>query len=268
MYPKTPIGEGFSSNLSTVLREFARVTFGASRATARRHVETHSRTGGPAPQDLRHHRAPRRRQDHADGAYPAVRRGHPGGRRGAGARREPAHTVRLDEDRKGARHLRLRLGDDVRAHHVGRRGQDVQPARHAGPRGLLGRHLSHPDRRRLRHHGAGRRQGHRAPDAETVRGLPPARHPDHHLHQQAGPRGPGPDGPAGRDRVAAPARPLPHLVAGRERQPPARHGRDGHRPVPALRQEAGRFEGRRASPGRPAAGRRRRSISSRASIRP
>jgi peptide chain release factor 3 len=38
-------------------------------------------------------------------------------------------------------------------------------------------------------HGDRRRQGHRAAHAEAVRGLPHARHPDRHLHQQDGPRG-------------------------------------------------------------------------------
>ena len=39
------------------------------------------------------------------------------------------------------------------------------------------------------HHGDRRRQGHRGADQEAVRGLPAARHPDRHLHQQARPRG-------------------------------------------------------------------------------
>jgi DNA-binding Lrp family transcriptional regulator len=71
-------------------------------------------------------------------------------------------------------------------------GQRLQPARHAGPRGLLRRHLPHADGGRFRRHGDRRRQGHRAAHAEAVRGLPPARHPDHHLHQQDGPREPRP----------------------------------------------------------------------------
>ena len=39
------------------------------------------------------------------------------------------------------------------------------------------------------------RQGHRKPDAEALRSLPPARHSHHHLHQQGGPRGPQPARP-------------------------------------------------------------------------
>ena len=50
-------------------------------------------------------------------------------------------------------------------------------------------HLPHADGGRRRGDGAGRRQGHRGADPEAVRGLPPARHPDRHLHQQDGPRG-------------------------------------------------------------------------------
>ena len=48
------------------------------------------------------------------------------------------------------------LRDDVRA-----RGLRVQPARHAGPRGLLRGHLSHADRGRLGGDGDRRREGHR-----------------------------------------------------------------------------------------------------------
>ncbi len=111
-----------------------------------------ARRRGRAPADLRHHLPSRRRQDHPDRAPAAGRRRDPAGGRGAGARRAAADAVGLDEDRARARHLRLGLGDDLRS-----RGPDVQPARHPGPRGLLGRHLPHPDRRRRRGHGAGRR---------------------------------------------------------------------------------------------------------------
>jgi predicted transposase YbfD/YdcC len=94
------------------------------------------------------------------------------------------HALRLDEDRARARHFGRHLGDDLR---IWRRR--LQPARHARPRGLLRRHLSHADGGRFRRHGHRRGQGHRAAHAEAVRGLPPARHPDHHLRQQDGPRG-------------------------------------------------------------------------------
>ena len=180
----------------------------------------------------------------------------PRGRRRAGARREPAHPVRLDEDRARAGHLGLGLGDDVRP-----RRPDVQPAGHAGPRGLLGRHLPHADRRRLRRHGAGRRQGHRAADAEAVRGLPPARHPDHHLHQQDGPRGAGPVRPAGRDRLQARAGPGAALLAGRLGRPLQGHARPATRQVPALspRRPPAQDEDH-GHPERPAAGQRRRQL--------
>ena len=39
-------------------------------------------------------------------------------------------------------------------------------------------------------HGDRRSKGHRGAHAKTVRGLPAARHPDCHLHQQDGPRDP------------------------------------------------------------------------------
>ena len=63
-----------------------------------------------------------------------------------------------------------------------------QSARHAGPRRLFGRHLSHADGGRFRGHGDRRRQGHRGAHAQAVRSVPAARHSDHHLHQQDGPR--------------------------------------------------------------------------------
>ena len=49
-------------------------------------------------------------------------------------------------------------------------------------------------------------QGHRGADAQAVRSLPPARHPDRHLHQQARPRDARSVRPARRDREDAGAR--------------------------------------------------------------
>jgi peptide subunit release factor RF-3 len=49
-------------------------------------------------------------------------------------------------------------------------------------------------------------RGHRGADPQTLRGVPAARRPDHHLCQQARPRGPRPVRPAGRDRAVAGAR--------------------------------------------------------------
>ena len=141
------------------------------------------RSGFPAA-NLRHHLAPRRGQDDAHREAAAVRRRHPARRRGQGARRGAARPLGLDEGRAGARHLGHDLGDDVRVRRL-----HLQPARHAGPRGLQRGHLPHADRRRLGRHGDRRRQGHRDADPQAVRGLPPARRADHHLHQQARPRG-------------------------------------------------------------------------------
>ena len=143
---------------------------------------------------LRHHLASGCRQDHADREAAAVRRGHPSGRRGQGQGRAAAGAVGLDEDRAAARDLGHHLGDDVRVCRL-----HLQPAGHAGPRRLQRGHLPDADGGRLRDHGAGCRQGHRAADLEAVRGLPAARHPDHDLHQQDGPRGQGPGRAAGRD---------------------------------------------------------------------
>ena len=106
--------------------------------------------------------------------------------------------VGLDEGRARARHLGHHVGDDVRLRRL-----HVQPARHARPRGFLRGHLPHADRRRLGGDGDRRRQGHRDADAQAVRGLPPARRADHHLHQQDGPRRPRPVRAARRDRARA-----------------------------------------------------------------
>ena len=152
--------------------------------------------------DLRDHLAPGRRQDDAD--REAARRSGAIQQAGAvrGARRKrAAHALGLDGDRAAARHLDHLLGDDLRAPRA-----DLQPARYAGPLGLLRGHLPHADRRRRRGHGDRRRQGHRGADAEAVRGLPAARHPDHHLRQQGRPRGQGPARDPRRDRRHAGAR--------------------------------------------------------------
>ena len=174
---ETPVGAGAGRRLESPARDPAR----------RHHL---------AATHLRHHFASGRGQDHADGEAPALRRRHPAGRRGQGARRAAARALRLDEGGARARHQRDRLGDDVR---VG--GTDVQPAGHAGPRGLQRGHLPHADRRRLGGDGHRRRQGHRGTDAQTVRGVPAPGRADHHVHQQAGSRGPRSLRSARRDRA-------------------------------------------------------------------
>ena len=74
-----------------------------------------------------------------------------------------------------------------------------------------------------------RRQRHRSAHAKTVRGLPPARHPDHHLHQQDGPREPRSVRAAGRDREDAGARHGAGDLADRARARFRRHLRHRHR---------------------------------------
>ena len=64
-----------------------------------------------------------------------------------------------------------------------------QPARHAGPPGLLRGHLPRADRGRRRGDGDRRREGRRGADDQAARGVPAARHADHHVRQQDGPRG-------------------------------------------------------------------------------
>ena len=157
------------------------------------------------------------------------------------AKRDRAHhPLRLDGDRARARHLGRHLGDDLRV-----RRPRLQPARHAGPRGLLRGHLPHADRGRFRRHGDRRRQGHRGADPQAVRGLPAARHPDHHLHQQDGPREPRPVRAARRDREDAGARHRAGDLAGRARARLRRHHRRrDRRRAPARRR---RRQGRHAA---------------------
>ena len=164
-----------------------------------------------AAADVRDHFASGRRQDHADREAAAVRRRDPDGGAGEGARQCAAHALRLARDRAGARHLGHLVGDDVRAQ---RRG--VQSARYAGPCGLFRGYLPHAERGRRRGDGDRCRERHREPDAQAVRGVPAARHPDHHLHQQDRPRRARPARAARRDFLRARARSHAADVAGRD----------------------------------------------------
>ena len=182
---------------------------------------------GAAPH-LRDHLAPRRRQDDAHREAPAVLGRDPPGRRGQDARRSPAHALRLDGDRAPARHLGVELGDELRAP-----GPGLQPAGHAGPRGLFRGHLSHAHRGRFGDHGDRRRQGHRGADAQAVRGLPAARRADHDLHQQDRSRGARPVRAAGRDRADARPRRGAGDLAGRHGDRIPRQLRAAPRPAAA-----------------------------------
>ena len=96
---------------------------------------------------------------------------------------EPArHHLRLDGTGTQARHLRQLHRPAVRI----RRLRD-QSARHPRSQGLLRRHLPRPHRRRCRHHGHRCRQGHRSPDPQALRSLPPPRRAHLHVHEQDGP---------------------------------------------------------------------------------
>ena len=190
-----------------------------------------------APAHLRHHLASGRRQDHADRKAAAVRRRDPARRPRQGQAQPPLHPVRLDGDRAGARHLGRHLGDDLRIRQPG-----LQPARHAGPRGLLRGHLPHADRGRFGRDGDRRRQGHRGAHPQAVRGVPAARHPDRHLHQQDGPREPRSVRSARRDREDAGARHRAGELAGRPRPRFRRHhrGRGRRRAAARGRRRQGR----------------------------
>ncbi len=97
-----------------------------------------------------------------------------------------------------------------------------------GPRGLLRGHLPHADRGGFGRHGRRRRQGHRGADPQAVRGLPPARHSDHHLHQQGGPGGARPVRADGRDRRQAGAGACAGHVARRHGRPVPRRLQPHH----------------------------------------
>ena len=127
------------------------------------------------------------------------------------------------------------------------RGARLQPARHAGPPGFQRGHLPHPDRGRQRGDGARRRQGHRGADPQALRGLPIARRADHHLCQQARPRGPRPVRPVGRDRAVAGARRDPGLLADRHGARLSRHLRPLRRCALVVRARRPR-PGHRAGP--------------------
>ncbi len=127
-------------------------------------------------------------------------------------------------------HLGHELGDAVRV----RRPHD-QPARYAGPRGLLRGHLPRADRSRRRGDGDRRGKGRRGADDQAARSLPASRDADHHLRQQDGPRGaraardPRGDRGGARDRLRA------GLLADRHGQALSRRLRSAARSARALR---------------------------------
>ena len=94
-------------------------------------------------------------------------------------------------------------------------------------------HLPHPHRGRQRHHGHRRRQGHRGADPQALRDLPPARHPDRHLHQQGRPRGPRPVRTARRDRGKPAAAGRARRLAGRPGRPVQGLLRSGRQRLPS-----------------------------------
>ena len=160
--------------------------------------------------DVCDHFPPGCRQDHADRKAVAVRRRRSDGGAGAGAREPAADTLGLARDRARARHFGHLVGHDVRA-----QGNRLQSARYAGPCGFQRGHVSHAERGGRGGHGDRRREGDREPDAQAVRGMPAARHPDHHLHQQDRPRGTRSARAAGRDFIRARAGPDLADLAGR-----------------------------------------------------
>ncbi|CAA9326421.1 MAG: Peptide chain release factor 3, partial [uncultured Gemmatimonadetes bacterium] len=218
------------------------------------------RRRGPPPADLRHYQPPGRREDHAHGEAPPVRRGHPPCREREGAPRRAPRHLGLDADGAGARHLRDLLRPPVRV--PGARGQ---PAGHPGARGLLGRHVPHPDRGRQRGDAAGQPQGRGGADAAALRGLPPPAHAHLHLRQQVRPPRRGPAAAAGRRGARPGAEVLPGDLAHHLGRPLRGGVQPRHAPHPPVRKGRGprlqpRGDGRgdAGRPGRARAHRRQR----------
>ena len=227
----------------------------------------------PHAAHLRDHQPSRRREDHAHREAPPLRRSHPSRRYGEGAAPAAPRDLRLDADGAGARHL-----GDVERDAVRVRRLPDQPARHAGPRRLLRRHLSRAHRRRQRGDAARQPQGRRGAHAPAVRGVQAPPHADLHRRQQVRPRrrrsAQAPRRRRGRSRDRLPS---DHVAHPRERRvhrrlrPPAqadlslrarrgswreprrRQGRDARRPEP--RRHA-RQRGARAARARHRAARR------------
>src|SRR5271166_374833 len=138
----------------------------------------------------------------------------------ARSRRAAAGALGLDGGRARARHLGLLGGDELRA--LGARLQPTTTRRAA--RISAQWDLSEDTYRTLTavdsavmvlDAAAKATRGHRGADQEALRGLPIVRRADHHLCQQARPRGPRPVRPVGRDRAVAGARRDPGLLADR-----------------------------------------------------
>ncbi len=200
----------------------AKAAPGAALLVRRAHVFGAGKRNRSAA-DLRHHLAPRRGQDDADREAAAVRRRHSPRRQREGPARQALRDLRLDGDREGARHLRHLLGAAVQLRRA--RGE---PARHAGPPGLLRRHLPHAVGRRLRGDAHRRRQGRGAADHQAFQGLQAARHPHLHLRQQARPLWADAAGPHGRAGEGAGHARVPHELAHRLRARVPRGVRPAH----------------------------------------
>ena len=189
---------------------------------------------------VRDHLAPGRGQDDAHRKAAALRRRDPDGGHRQGAQERAPRDVGLDGGGKAARHLGDELGDAVRV----RRPHD-QPARHARPRGLLRGHLSRADRGRRGGHGDRRGQGCRGADDQAARGVPAARHADHHVRQQDGPRGARAAGAARGNRGSPEHRLRAGLVADRHGQGVSRRVRPSPRSPQALHARRGARHRRR-----------------------
>ena len=159
-----------------------------------------------------------------DREVPAVRRRDHVGRGGQGPRGPARGDVRLDGDGAEARHL-----DHLDRAELPVPRPRAQPARHARPPRLLRGHVSRAVGRRRRGDGARLGQGHRAADAEAVRGVPFAEPAGDHVPQQARPARHGAARTARPDRGADRAAPDAGDLAGRLARRVPRRDRPPHR---------------------------------------
>ena len=138
--------------------------------------------GSGPPPHVRDHLPPRRRQDDAHGEAPALRRRHRPGRLGHARRKaQRADDLRLDGAGARARHLDHLDGAAVRATTAAASTCSTRRATRTSPRTPTAS-LTAVD---SGGHGDRRGQGHRAADAQALRGLPPTRHADLHVREQA-----------------------------------------------------------------------------------
>ena len=171
----------FASQLTPYRQAFFLLLFGLLLQSAPFWFSDHAERD-QSTAHVRHHFPPGRRQNHPHREDAPLRGRGAVGRFSAFAQEPAGDDFGLDGTGAQARHLGQFDGTAVRL-----RGVPDQPARHPGAQGFLRGHVPRAHRRGRGGDGARRSQGHRGADAEVVRGLPPARRADLHVHQQVRP---------------------------------------------------------------------------------